>query len=354
MEPNRSNPRQPSLLRLKRSLKKLIEDLREQKRLLITKEVFGDDILWNVFVNADPKLAARCRILGGCIGLTLRRKSSDHGNICLRVTENGLNSRIMVWNPLTRDYMWIHDDPWARRDFPVNVMAYGYLKDGLEYHIVNFLRRTFDHGSLFWSVHDSEVEKWTLERSYNTEIRKLGPQSVVSDNIVFWIARDGLCSGVPTYIVTFNLRWMEFHHGDIPVEAPTENNALTKFMGGVAFLTYRDIGHSREVVVWSVYREGHDTLMWEKFFTISDFAIIHTPSLLFRSSIISVLDHKSSYGPANNNQRSDLFLYILRHMRGAAELFYHNFWEEDVQLKTVTLHSDGLYPVRKDPPYTLE
>ncbi|MED6147666.1 hypothetical protein PIB30_045889 [Stylosanthes scabra] len=250
---------------------------------------------------------------------------SDHGNICLRVTENGLNSRIMVWNPLTRDYMWIHDDPWARRDFPVNVMAYGYLKDGLDYRIVNVWRRTFGHGSLFWSVYDSEVEKWTLERSYNTEIQKIGPQSVVSDGIVFWIAWDGLRSGVPTCIVTFNLRWMEFHHGDIPVEASTENNALKK--SWVELPSSHIVTSAIPVRSWC-------------------------GAFIMRGTIR--LYCKSSYGPANNNQRSDLFLYILRHMRGAAELFYHNFWEEDVQLKTVTLHSDGLYPVRKDPPYTLE
>ncbi|MED6148709.1 hypothetical protein PIB30_055383 [Stylosanthes scabra] len=357
MDPNRSMVQPGSFKSVTRSLHALLDCLREQKRLLTTGEVFGDDIIWTILVNAEPKDAARCRTLNKkwCIMFKSRqfiiknyqanaKRQSDvivgvgyppgslnsqwfcrvDGEQWKGVTEAGLNSRLMVWNPLTQHSMWIEDMAWNRRELLVSVEAFGYMKDGLEYRVVNVWRRHFGYGAFFWSVYDSKVENWTLERTYNTDIPKLGPHSIVSDGVVFWIGWDRLNFVVPKCIVSFNFRFMEFHHGEIPIKEPTENNALTKFNGGVGFITYRDIGLAHEVVVWSVYREGHDTLMWEK---------------------------NASSGAANNNERCDLFVFILKHMRGTMEQLYHNHWDEDVQVKTITLHSDGLYPVRKEPPY---
>ncbi|MED6115131.1 hypothetical protein PIB30_087294 [Stylosanthes scabra] len=237
-------------------------------------EVFGDDIIWTILVNAEPRDAARCRTLNKkwCSMLKSRqfiienyqanakRQSdvivgvgypsgslnsqwfcrvdseamegvpfnipqgispfghytmicSDHGNLCLRVTEAGVNSRLMVWNPLTQHSMWIEDMAWNRRELPISVEAFGYMKDGLEYRVVNVWRRHFGYGAFFWSVYDFEVENWTLERTYNTDIPKLGPHSIVSDSVVFWIGWDGLDFAVPKCIVSFNLMFMEFRHG---------------------------------------------------------------------------------------------------------------------------------------------
>ncbi|MED6204011.1 hypothetical protein PIB30_005016 [Stylosanthes scabra] len=383
MHPNKSNAPVPTLKSLTMSLRTLIHELREEKRLLLTREAFPDDFLWMIFVNAEPKLAARCKTLNKkwCSMLnsqlfitenykanTTRQKDvivgvgyspadlksqwfckvdtqsnegsnfeiprditpfghytmigTDHGNICLRVSEAGVQSRLMVWNPLTHDFKWIHDDAWKYRDFCISTQAFGYLRDSLQYRIVHVFRRTFGQRSLSWSVYDSEFEVWSLEGTYNADIPKLGPQSIVSD---------------------------QFYHAEIPIEAPTKNNALANFNGGVGFLTYRDVGFQREVVVWNMYREGHDELMWERMFTISDFAIPHTPSLLTGSSIIYVLNCGASSGAANNTERTDVYVCILKHMKGEMYLIYHNYWEDDVQVKSITLHSDGLYLVRKLP-----
>ncbi|MED6107640.1 hypothetical protein PIB30_015813 [Stylosanthes scabra] len=61
MHPNKSNTPPASLKSLKMSLRALIHELREKKRLLLTKEALPNDVLWMIFVNAEPKLTARCR-----------------------------------------------------------------------------------------------------------------------------------------------------------------------------------------------------------------------------------------------------------------------------------------------------
>ncbi|MED6122464.1 hypothetical protein PIB30_040108 [Stylosanthes scabra] len=260
----------------------------------------------------------------------------NHGNLCLRVTEAGLNSRLM-------------DKAWKHREYPVSIEAFGYLRDGLNYHILNVWRSSYGQGALSWPIYDSEVEDWSLARTYNTDVPKLGPQSVVSNVVVFWIGWDGVDYAVPKCIVSFNLRDMQFYHGQIPIEAPSEKNALTNFKGGVAFITYRDVGFSQEVVVRNMFRKGIDSFVWERMFTICDFRIPFTPSVLIHSSIIFVLECGASSGAENNTERTDVYVFILKHRKAEMDMFYHNYWEEDVQIKTITLHSDGLYSVRKDP-----
>ncbi|MED6209831.1 hypothetical protein PIB30_058474 [Stylosanthes scabra] len=323
MDPNESRVQPESLKSVTRFLQALLDRLREQKRLLTTREVFGDDIIWTILVNAEPRDATRCRTLNKkwCSMLKSRQfiienyqaNAKRQGDVIVGVGYplGSLNSqwfcrvdseaREGVPFNIPQGISPFEDVAWNRRELPVSVEAFGYLKDGLDYRIFNVWRRSFD-------------------------IPKLGPHSIISDGVVFWIGWDEFDFTFSKCIVSFNLRFMQFHHGEIPIEAPTENNALTKFNGGVGFITYRDIG-------------------------LAHFAIPHTPSLLIRSSIVSVLDCKASSRAANNNERCDIFVFILKHMRGNMEQLYHNHWDEDFQVKTITLHSDGLYPVRKEPPY---
>ncbi|MED6207131.1 hypothetical protein PIB30_033047 [Stylosanthes scabra] len=138
---------------------------------------------------------------------------------------------------------------------------------------------------------------------------------------------------------------MDFWEGAIPAEVIAENNALAKFNNGVGFINYSEAEFSREVVVWEMYREGHDDLIWEKMFTVRGFALPFSLSILVDSSILSILECKHSFGPSNNTERTDVYISKGRDSNKVMDFFYHSHWDEDVQVKTVTLHLEGLYPV---------
>ncbi|MED6125247.1 hypothetical protein PIB30_066841 [Stylosanthes scabra] len=372
---------------------------------------FGDDFLWMIFVNAEPKLAAKCRCLSKkwCSLLTshrfLREKykaisrrnrdiivgvgyppsdlnatwflrvdprigeqihfriptvinvfghytliGSDHGNLCIRVTESGLNSRILIWNPLTEDTAWVRDEAWRHRDLPMSVDGFGYLSDTTDYRIIHVWKASHTQRYMGWCVYKSKMKAWSKDMTFISEVEKLGPQSVVCNGIVFWIGWEGFDFSQPNCIVSFNFKQLEFCQEPIPPTVSAPHNSLAKINGGVAFMTYREIPFSCEVVVWDMYREDNDSLVWQRKFKVKDVPMPYTPSILLDGTIVSILECRVSSGAANNAEKMDLYIFKMVHKSSEMKLIYHNHWEEEVSVKSITLHSEGLYPVQYQTP----
>ncbi|MED6161850.1 hypothetical protein PIB30_064625 [Stylosanthes scabra] len=322
-----------------------MENLRDHTRRLRQNHTFDDDIFWTIFVHTEPKVATRCRTLskkrfellksevfieenfkatnqnskwflgidaetGEHIPLSIPATinvfghyymvGSDHGNICVRVTESGINSRLLIWNP----------------------------------------RRIKLHG-----VATKQDKEWTVEGTFESEVEKIGPYSIVTDGLSFLVGWDGIDHAQPNAILSFSFKEMNFSQAEIPAEVIMENNSLAIFNGGVGFITYREVRFSREVVVWDMYSQGHDTLAWERKIIVSGFAFLFSPSILVGTSILSILDVRTGYGTANNADRADLYIYKGRKKNREMDLLYHNYWGEDVQVKTIVVHSEGLFSV---------
>ncbi|MED6152090.1 hypothetical protein PIB30_088670 [Stylosanthes scabra] len=367
----------------------LVENLLEYSQNKRHAPTLCDDLLWAIFMGSDPRVAARCRSLskhwehvllsdkfilenfkanrerkqsvivgigypptnqkshwfvridaksGEQIPLNIPANinifgyysmiGSDHGNLCIRVTESGINSRLLIWNPLTDESTWVADKGWKKRNYAVALNAFSYMVDSTDYRIIRVWKGQVEQRQLSWCVYKSEQEAWCE-----------------NDGSIFWIGWGGQDFTEPKVILYFSLGEMELYEGKIPTNAVSENNALLQINNRASFITHREVGFSREVVVWQLHREGHDTLVWERMFKVRGFAFPFTPTILVGSSIISILECKNSFSPANNIERTDLYISKGKNKNKEMDFIYHNHWEEDIHVKILTLHSEGLYPV---------
>ncbi|MED6110838.1 hypothetical protein PIB30_046592 [Stylosanthes scabra] len=388
------------------SIRTLIEDLREHAMRIKRIPRLDTDALWTIFANSEPRVAAQCRILSKNwervltsvdfimenFKATKNRKmsiivgvgyppaslkshwfirfdaftgekipfevpfhinvfghyamiGSDHGNLSIRVTENGVHSRLLVWNPLTDKKAWVEDEAWKRRTYAVCLDSFSYLSDNMDYCILHAWKRQYWHRPLVWSLFKSEHKSWSSKGVFQTSEHKIGPYSIVADDAVFFIGWEGVNLADPKLILSYSFKEEDFYESNIPPDVIAENNALVKLKDGVGFINYTEVAFSRKVVVWQIHREGHDILLWEKMFTVRGFAFPFSPSILVDTSIISILECKHSFGPANNNERTDLYISKGRDNNKLMDMIYHSHWDENVQVKIVTLHAEGLYPV---------
>ncbi|XP_016200208.1 putative F-box protein At1g46840 [Arachis ipaensis] len=112
---------------------------------------------------------------------------SNHGVICLRISMGGLNSRLLMWNPLTRKRRVAPDEASKHCCHVVSLFAFGYLEDSVEYHIVHVHKRHYSDSTMSWSLYSSVEREWTHEGSFESNVQKLGPKSVVDNGVVYWI-----------------------------------------------------------------------------------------------------------------------------------------------------------------------
>ncbi|MED6135935.1 hypothetical protein PIB30_051381 [Stylosanthes scabra] len=322
MENNNSHNTVAELTSLLFSVRTFFEALREQSMRIKRISSLHEDVLWTIFINTEPKVAARCRTLSKQweklllsedfimenFRATRNRKmsiivgvgypptslkshwflqfdaesgeqipfnipfninifghytmiGSDHGNICVWVPESGVHSQLLIWNPLTDQSSWVEDEAWKRRNFAVCLDAFGYMNSNMNYRILHVWKRHYWHRQLGWSLFKSEEKKGCMEGVFETEAHKIGPYPVVADGAVFWIGWEGDDLAEPTVILAFSFKDMSFYEEKIPPEVVANSNALSKFNNGVGLISYREVGFTREVVVWKMYREGHDLLI---------------------------------------------------------------------------------------------
>ncbi|RYQ95416.1 uncharacterized protein LOC107611251 [Arachis ipaensis] len=176
----------------------------------------NDDLLWKILVKTDPKTAGRCRTLNKAwrykLSTTLFVKmnyqenknrsttliigvgypptndnsqwllrtnpqngkqvqlnlpvninhfgfysmiGSNNGNLCIRFFQDGLNSMLLIWNPLTRNVNYVSDEAKKHCCHAVSLYAFGYLFDTIEYRILHVYKRHFSHKSMSWTLYNS-------------------------------------------------------------------------------------------------------------------------------------------------------------------------------------------------------
>ncbi|RYR67264.1 hypothetical protein HN51_012199 [Arachis hypogaea] len=86
---------------------------------------------------------------------------SDHGNLCLRYSQDGLISRLLIWNPLTRMLAFASDEARKHSRYAVSIYAFGYLEDTIEYRIVHVYKRHYSDTKMSWTFYNSYKRNWT-------------------------------------------------------------------------------------------------------------------------------------------------------------------------------------------------
>ncbi|RYR36435.1 hypothetical protein HN51_030044 [Arachis hypogaea] len=366
----------------------------------------GEDLLWRIFVRADPKTVGKCRSLSKAWNFRLctpnfvkenykenkeRNRSviigigfppsdqnslwfvrafvndgsqvqfnvptenqqfgfyavigSDHGNICLRISMGGLNSRLLIWNPLTGKKRYASDESIKHLAHAVSIYAFGFLEDTIEYRILYAWKKNFSQRTLSWSLYTSFEKDWTQSGTFETNMQKIGPKYVVNDGIFYWIGWEGANLTEASSIITFNLLQRMFHEAMIPMKVKSDYHALTQFNDGVGFVTYRNVGFTRQVMVWQLRRNWDHDLEWEKMLKVSGFGLPYTPTLFVGKDIISVMEARSGHKGFNDTEGTDVLISRLKYMEGRRENLVHRTWQEHVNVKTITLHSEGLFMV---------
>ncbi|RYR08944.1 hypothetical protein Ahy_B05g076850 [Arachis hypogaea] len=227
---------------------------------------------------------------------------SDHGNICLRISMGGLNSRLLIWNPLTGKKRYASDESIKHLAHVVSIYAFGFLEDTIEYRILHALKKNFSQRMLSWCLYTSFEKDWTHSGTFETNMQKIGPKYVVKDGIFYWIGWEGANRIEASSIITFNLIQEMFHEAMIPMKVKSDYHALTQFNDGVSFVTYRNVGFTRQVMVWQLRKNWDHDLEWEKMLRVSRFGIPYTPILFVDKDIISFMEARSGYKGFNDTE----------------------------------------------------
>ncbi|XP_072087973.1 uncharacterized protein [Arachis hypogaea] len=182
----------------------------------------SEDLIWKIMVKADPKTVGQCRTLSKgwnfrlCTNLFVkanykenkdRSKSvivgigyppgdynsiwfvraylhsgrqvqfnvpmdanqyglysvigSENGIICIKISLGGLNSRLLVWNPVSDKRRYVTDEASKHSAHAVSLYAFGFLEDEIEYRIVHVYKRAFRQRNMSWSLYTSFEREWT-------------------------------------------------------------------------------------------------------------------------------------------------------------------------------------------------
>ncbi|XLR30565.1 hypothetical protein HN51_050438 [Arachis hypogaea] len=366
----------------------------------------GDDLVWKILTKADPKTVGRCRTLNKSWNFRLNTPyfvkqnwaeqkgqninvivgvgnppadensqwfiradvndgvhsqlnlpivinqlgfysliGSDHGVLCIKLSQGGLNSRLLIWNPLTGMMKYVFDESKKHSRHHVSVFAFGYLYDSMEYRIVHVFKRHYIHRTLGWSLYCSFENDWCDSGSFTSDVQKLGPKSIIVDGIVYWIGWEGTNFTEPSLIISFSMIQRQFFESIIPIDARSTYHSLTNLHDGVGFIPYRNIGFSREVIVWEIKHDGQDKLNWDKRIRVTGLGIPYNPSMFIGKDIISIMECRSRFGGSNDADRTDLLLSRLKWNGARREHLMHRTWQQNVHVKSMTMHSESLYIV---------
>ncbi|MED6122657.1 hypothetical protein PIB30_041836 [Stylosanthes scabra] len=321
----------------------------------------GDDLLWLIFVRADPTTVARCRTLSKRLKFLLKsdlfvkehfkenetnRKSvvvgvgpppnddvsqwfmqadvhggrqdlfrvpheinnydrytvvgSDKGIVCMRYSMGGYNSTLLIWNPLMRSHRYATDEANKYQHCDMNVYAFGFLKDSLHYH------------------------KGTIH----------------------WIGWDGFMVREPHRIVMFCYLRRRFSEFPVLDRVQSEYHSLIQFNGGVRFMGHRTNGFMQTIAIWRyTVIDGHH-LTWDKEFVVGGMKIPYSPSFFVGKNLVSIIEvRQNGKGSSNDDDRTDIIISKLRFLPRRREHLTHQSWQDHVHVKTVTLYTSNLFKV---------
>ncbi|MED6128755.1 hypothetical protein PIB30_101069 [Stylosanthes scabra] len=90
------------------------------------------------------------------------------------------------------------------------------VNDGTNYRILNVWKKQHREVQLGWKLFKSEDKEWTVEGTFKSEVEKIGPYSVVTDGLSFWIGWDGIDHAQPKAILSFSFKEMNFSQSFSP------------------------------------------------------------------------------------------------------------------------------------------
>ncbi|QHN83160.1 uncharacterized protein DS421_20g702240 [Arachis hypogaea] len=224
--------------------------------------------------------------------------------------------------------------------------AFGFLQDTVEYRILHIWKKSFSQKTLSWSLYTSFERCWTQSGTFDTNAQKIGPKYVVNDGIFYWIGWQRPNFTQPESIIMFNLLQKMFHEATIPSQVPSDYNGLTHFNDGVGFVSYHNVGFTRQVLIWQLKSDWDHNLQWDKMVRVSGFGIPYTPTLFVGKDILSVMEARSGHRGSNDDtEGTDVIISRLKYMEEKRENMVHRTWQEHVNVKTITLHHEGLFMV---------
>ncbi|XP_052113680.1 uncharacterized protein LOC127744890 [Arachis duranensis] len=270
---------------------------------------------------------------------------SDHGVLCVRVSPGGLNARLIIWNPLTRKTNFVTDEAIRHCSHAVSLYAFGFTHDSMEYRILHVYKKHIEKRRMSWALYNSIDADWVDSGTFESNVQKLGPKSIVNDEKAYWVGWDGVGYLNPVSICTFNLQQQQCYEGNIPDETKSTYHTLTHFKEGVGFISYHNIGFMKQMVVWGLKEDNNNMLVWDKFFKVSEIAIPHNPTLFVGKDILSIMELRCSSGGSNDTERTDILLTRLKFMSSTRDILLHQTWQERVYVKTITMYSEELYMV---------
>ncbi|RYR14774.1 hypothetical protein Ahy_B04g071468 [Arachis hypogaea] len=230
---------------------------------------------------------------------------TDNGNLCIRYCQGGLNSSLMILIPFTQYVNYVSDEAKRHCCHAVNLYAFGYLVDSIEYHIVHVYKKYFSERHISSMLYNSFEADWKHSGIFISDVLKVGPKSIVDKGVVYWIGWEGVGYAEPTSILFFSLQQRIFNEAKIPEQAK---------------LTYH-------------CSMGTSTLLG--LFLSGSLAALE----------MMLLESRNSYGRANDAEMTDILVSKLKYMTLRRENLLVRTWHEDLSVKTVTLHSEGLYMV---------
>ncbi|MED6146563.1 hypothetical protein PIB30_035565 [Stylosanthes scabra] len=366
-----------------------------------------DDLLWKILVKAEPKVAARCQLLSTAWNFKLQSSlflmenfhanrnrtrsliigmghpptdnvshyfvrydvdrneqltivvpisiwryqnhsvvGSDHGVICIRSSAGGGRSRIFLWNPLTSKDQLLPDDPHGHCSFSTSVYGFGYLVDSKEHKIVHIFKCDHTDKNFRWSLYDSFGKGWNNKGVINSAIEKLDPKSVVLNGCVHWLGWVGVLQLEPSHIGIFDMQKMKWFEAEIPEGVKKTYHTLVAYNNGVGFVSYQNCGLRRNIHIWQLVQQGGVGINWVKMINVGTLAIPLSPTVFIDNDIISVLECRGGFAAANDANTIDLLITILKRNAISVRQLLHNSWQEELCLKTKTMHSESLYDPR--------
>ncbi|MED6180759.1 hypothetical protein PIB30_013387 [Stylosanthes scabra] len=81
----------------------------------------------------------------------------------------------------------------------------------------------------------------------------------------------------------------KFYETDVPTKAKADNHALTKYNGGVGFLSQTKVELGTMVQLWSLKDFEEDNTIWEKMITVTGISIIYNPTIFLGKTFFLLL-----------------------------------------------------------------
>ncbi|MED6143693.1 hypothetical protein PIB30_008335 [Stylosanthes scabra] len=268
----------------------------------------------------------------------------DKGVFYMRYSSVGVVSNLVAWNPISRRKFVISDHIHEIGDETSFLLAFLYFPKTVNYAVVSIYLELGDNPRTVFTLFNSSVRSWSPPLECPPYVRRLDPQYVTVNRIVFWATwSHSNETEFPPYIVSFSPLTAEFQQLPLPGEALTTCHTLLNRDGHLCIAINDHNFQAYNSVIWQP-DVVNEEIVWTKLFEVGGNGPSFIPAVMVENDVIHVLERHVEVNDEEGVEFTHIHLRRFYSGCGRRTLLWANY-EGDVKLRSVNTFYESFYPV---------